>query len=220
MISKKIKRITFIVSICIILFGVNAIAQTSLWKDAAPYSENKGPGDIVTLRVQERFILETNDRNDGSTKQEIRLEPDTRNLPFLNPSTQSKSIERVGKSRYRMRETLKFSLAVQLLEPGQNQKTLPIRGSFTFDIDSKPGRILVTGEVDPRHIRNGILLSENVYNLSMRVQVETPFPSDNRLQLKPPNAAVAEPNTAQLSPQEEQDILLRHLRRIIGGQER
>ncbi|MCB1145751.1 MAG: hypothetical protein KDK38_03025, partial [Leptospiraceae bacterium] len=55
--------IFFILSLAGLLF-----AQNSLWQDSNPYTENKTTGDVIRLQIEDRFILETDDTQDGSNR--------------------------------------------------------------------------------------------------------------------------------------------------------
>ncbi|HMY11476.1 MAG TPA: hypothetical protein PKC74_07620, partial [Turneriella sp.] len=66
-------------------------AQESLWRDQNPYVSPPRDGEIVAIEVNETFNIVSDGQWKSSQQFEMKLVPDTKNIPFLTSSQQNKS---------------------------------------------------------------------------------------------------------------------------------
>ena len=200
---------------------VSILGQSSLWQDRNPYRDNIEPGQMLEVKVDEVFHINIDSQWDTNTRIQLQLLPDTKNLPFLSSSEQSKTKDSQSKARYRIRDRLAFSMQA-IVGASQQNNIYPIQARKTLVIDGKPTRITLTGFIDPKYVKNDMVSSRHVADLNLSVRTEPPPVLDNSIQLKPPRPEEITdpenppPDKAELSEAEKQAILLNHLREIIG----
>jgi flagellar basal body L-ring protein FlgH len=194
------------------------LAQESLWRDQNPYVAPARNGEIVAIQVNESFQLVSDGQWNSSQKFEMKLVPDTKNIPFLTASQQSKSHSKNSNNNSKLRDTYKFQLT-GILGAKQADGNFPINAQKNLNIDGKPVRISLTGIIDPRRIRQGMIDSRFIGNLTLNVQSEPPFPKDNKLNLKPPAGTDpnSKPTMTEFSDQLRKELLIEHMKQILGG---
>ena len=197
------------------------LGQSSLWQGKSPYGDNLEAGQMIEVKIDEVFDININSKWDNSAKIELQLLPDTKNLPFLKSSEQSKTRSRQSQARYQIRDKLNFTMQAVIGAPQQNN-LYPIQAQKSLIIDLKPTSITLTGLINPRYVRNNTISSKHVANLNLNINTEPPADRDTSLRLKPPKPEeITDPQNppspkAELSEAERQQILLRHLQEIIG----
>lgn len=199
--------------------AVMLLAQTSIWQDHNPFSGVLQPGQIIKVDVRENFNIDTNDKWQSSAKTELKLYPDTKNLPFLKSSEQSTN--RTDNTDYESEidEEWEFSMPVTI---GQREADgrYPVAGSRQISLDDRTLRVQMNGYVEAADVTNDRISSSRIADLVLTITGKPPFETDDRINLKPPRDEDEEPppvNTAGLSEQEREQLLLEHLRRILGG---
>jgi hypothetical protein len=208
--------LTIVIS-CTAVIGT-LLAQESLWRDQNPYVAPARNGEIVAIQVNESFQLVSDGQWNSSQKFEMKLVPDTKNIPFLTASQQSKSHSKNSNNNSKLRDTYKFQLT-GILGAKQADGNFPINAQKNLNIDGKPVRISLTGIIDPRRIRQGMIDSRFIGNLTLNVQSEPPFPKDNKLNLKPPAGTDpnSKPTMTEFSDQLRKELLIEHMKQILGG---
>ncbi|MCS6985687.1 MAG: flagellar basal body L-ring protein FlgH [Leptospiraceae bacterium] len=192
-------------------------AQSSLWQDHNPYISSVAVGDILEIVVDETFVADIDANWERKQVLEAKIYPDTKNFPFLPQSEQSKTRSNNNKVRYKLKDNLKFRLAGIVGE--KRGKLFTLEASRNLRVDGKPVSLNLKALFDPRHVKNGQIRTSQLAELSITVQTEPPVPRDTRINLKPPRAEGETPppvNSAELSEQEKQQYLLRHLQEILG----
>lgn len=204
---------------CALIAAVAAInAQESLWRDQNTYVAPPREGEIVAIEVNESFTLVSDGQWNSSQKFETKLVPDTKNIPFLTNSQQSKSNSKNTLSNSKMRDNYRFQIT-GILGPRQADGNFPVQATKALNIDGKPVRVQLTGIVDARRIRQGTIESRFIGNLSLNVQSEPPFPKDQKLNLKPPAGTDpnSKPTMTEFSDQLRKELLIDHMKQILGG---
>ena len=205
----------------LLLTSTSPFGQSSLWQDKSPYVNDLKAGQMIEVKIDEVFHINIDSKWDTSTKIKFQLSPDTKNLPFMYSSEQSKVKDRQSKARYRIRDRLNFSLQAIVGAPQQNN-IYPIQAQKSLIIDLKPTRIRLTGLINPKHVRNDRISSKHIANLNLHILTDPPPERDSTIQLKPPKPEdIRDPQNpppakAELSEAEKQKILLKHLQEIIG----
>lgn len=193
-------------------------SQNSLWKDHNPYRKAYVPGELIEIDVREKFAVDAEGIWENGQRLEFKLYPDTKNLPFLTNSEQSKNRKKNSKTKYKLRDNYNFKV-MGILEAG-TAPNMNIRAQKTVSVDGKPARMVLTGIIDPGKVKQGKITSSQIANLSLTITGELPVPRAQNINLKPPaNPNQPQPavNRAELSEQEKQTYLLQHLREILGG---
>lgn len=193
-------------------------AQQSLWQDQNPYASPPRDGEIVAIDVNESFNIVSDGQWRNSQQFEMKLVPDTKNIPFLTTSQQSKSRSKSANSNNKTRDTYRFHLT-GILGAKQPDGNYPISAQKSLNIDGKPVNIRLTGVVDARRIRHGTIESRFIGNLALTVQSEPPFPKDQKLDLKPPPGTDpnAKPTVTEFSDALRKELLIEHMKQILGG---
>lgn len=203
-------RFVFFIPLCL-------YAQTSLWQDHNPYVASVKTGDILEIIIDENFVADVDANWERKGTIEAKIYPDVKNFPFLTQSEQSKTRTNNNKVRYKLKDSLRFRIAGLV---GEKQgKLFALQASRNLRIDGKPVSLNLTALFDPKHVKNGQIRSSQLAELAITVQSEPPIPRDNRINLKPPidpNQPAPPINTAELTEQEKQQYLLRHLQEILG----
>lgn len=197
-----------------------AIAQESLWRDQNPYIAPPREGEIVAIEVNESFNIVSDGSWKSSQQFEMKLKPDTKNIPFLTTSEQSKSRSKSSNTNNKTRDTYRFHLT-GVLGARQADGNYPVTAQKSLNVDGKPVNIRLTGIVDPRRISKGAIESRFVGNLSLQIQSEPPFPKDQKLNLKPPAGTDpnSKPTVTEFSDQLRKELLIEHMKQILGGME-
>ncbi len=193
-------------------------AQESLWKDQNPYVAPPKEGEIIAIEVNESFNIVSDGQWKSSQSFEMKLVPDTKNIPFLTSSQQNKSRSKSSQSNNKTRDTYKFHLT-GILGPKQADGNFPLTAQKSLNVDGKPVNVRLTGIVDARRIRQGSIESRFVGNLSLNIQSEPPFPKDEKLNLKPPAGTDpnSKPTMTEFSDQLRKELLIEHMKQILGG---
>jgi Flagellar L-ring protein len=193
-------------------------AQESLWKDQNPYVAPPKEGEIVSIEVNESFNIVSDGQWKSSQSFEMKLVPDTKNIPFLTSSQQNKSRSKSSQSNNKTRDTYKFHLT-GILGAKQADGNFPLTAQKSLNVDGKPVNVRLTGIVDARRIRQGSIESRFVGNLSLNIQSEPPFPKDEKLNLKPPAGTDpnSKPTMTEFSDQLRKELLIDHMKQILGG---
>lgn len=206
--------------IFVLILGATAPAgaQESLWRDQNPYASPPRDGEIVAIEVNESFHIVSDGQWKSSQQFEMKLVPDTKNIPFLTNSQQNKSRSKSSNSNNKTRDSYRFQLT-GILGAKQADGNYPINAQKSLNIDGKPVNVRLTGIIDPRRIRQGTIESRFVGNLSLTVQSEPPFPKDQKLDLKPPVGTDpnAKPTMTEFSDQLRKELLIEHMKQILGG---
>lgn len=194
------------------------MAQESLWRDQNTYVAPPREGEIIAIEVNESFQLINDGQWNTSQRYETKLVPDTKNIPFLTTSQQSKSNSKNSSNTSKFRDTYKFQVT-GILGAKQPDGNFPIQAQKNLTIDGRPVRIQVSGIIDPRRIKAGSIQSRYVGNLTMNVQSEPPFPKDQKLNLKPPAGTDpnSKPTMTEFSDQMRKELLIEHMKQILGG---
>ena len=213
----------FIISFIIPMNFVSVLsAQVSLWTNTGSYGNSLRPGSVINVKVNEAFRININSKWNVSSKAELNLLPDTKTLPFLSTSEQSKNRNKNVSATHRIKDILSFNLQAVIGQPQQGSGLYPIQATRSILIDLKPTQITLSGLVDPKYVQNDVVASSHIVNLQLTVRTQPPFERDGSIQLKPPRPEEitdpnnVPPNQAKLSEQEKQNILLKHLQEIIG----
>ena len=193
-------------------------AQESLWRDQNPYTSPPRDGEIVSIEVNETFNIVSDGQWKSSQQFEMKLVPDTKNIPFLTNSQQNKSRSKSSSSNNRTRDSYRFHLT-GILGARQADGNYPISAQKSLNIDGKPVSVRMTGIVDPRRIRQGTIESRFIGNLTLTLQSEPPFPKDQKLDLKPPAGTDpnSKPTMTEFSDQLRKELLIEHMKQILGG---
>lgn len=193
-------------------------AQESLWKDQNPYVAPPKEGEIVAIEVNESFNIVSDGQWKSSQQFEMKLVPDTKNIPFLTNSQQNKSRSKSSNANNKTRDSYRFHLT-GILGAKQADGNFPLTAQKSLNIDGKPVNVRLTGIVDARRIRQGSIESRFVGNLSLTVQSEPPFPKDEKLNLKPPAGTDpnSKPTMTEFSDQLRKELLIDHMKQILGG---
>lgn len=199
-------------------FVAEIFSQNSFWKDHNPYRPGYSVGQLVEIEVTEKFAVDAEGTWENGQRLEFKLYPDTKNLPFLNNSEQSKNRKKNSKTKYKLRDNYRFMLT-GILQAG-TAPNMGIRAEKTINVDGKPARMLLTGIIDPGKVKHGRIKSSQIANMSLSITSEAPVSRPQNINLKPPadpNRPQPAINKAELSEQEKQQLLLQHLREILGG---
>ena len=193
-------------------------AQESLWKDQNPYVAPPKEGEIVSIEVNESFNIVSDGQWKSSQQFEMKLVPDTKNIPFLTNSQQNKSRSKSSNANNKTRDSYRFHLT-GILGARQADGNFPLNATKSLNIDGKPVNVRLTGIVDARRIKQGSIESRFVGNLSLTVQSEPPFPKDEKLNLKPPAGTDpnSKPTMTEFSDQLRKELLIDHMKQILGG---
>ncbi len=206
-----------------VISGSRALwAQTSLWQDHNPYISAVRSGDILEILVDENLVTDVDSKWERSDKLELKLYPDTKNLPFLNSSEQSRADNRNNKVRYKLKDGLSFRIAGIVGEARNDGRVYTLQATRNVRVDGKPAQVQLSALFDPRQVKNRTVRSSQLAELAIVIVSEPPVVRNTTINLKPPrNPADTTPpqpvSTAELSEQEKQQILLRHLQQILGG---
>jgi len=194
------------------------VAQESLWRDQNPYVAPPREGEIIAIEVNESFQLVNDGQWNTSQRYETKLVPDTKNIPFLTTSQQNKSNSKASTNSSKFRDSYRFRIT-GTLGPKQADGNFPLTAQKNLTIDGRPVRISLSGLVDPRRIRQGSIESRHVGNLTMNVESEPPFPKDQKLNLKPPAGTDpnSKPTMTDFSDQLRKELLIEHMKQILGG---
>ena len=201
------------------VFGVNALnAQESLWRDQNPYVSPTREGEILEIEVTETFSIDTDGQWDNAHRYQTKLVPDTKNIPFLTTSEQSKSNSKNNRNRYKLKDQYRFSVTGQLGKK-QDNGNFEINAQRSTTLDGKPVRITLSGVIDSRRIKQGKIESKHIANLSMTITSEPPFPKDQKLNLQPPPGTdpKSKPGVTEFSESLRKELLIEHMKQILGG---
>lgn len=192
-------------------------AQESLWRDQNPYVVPPKEGEIVAIEVNESFTLVSDGQWNSSQKYETKLVPDLRHS-LLTTSQQNKSNGKSSANNSKMRDNYKFQIT-GILGAKQPDGNFPVQAIKALTIDGKPVRVQLAGIVDARRIRQGTIESRFIGNLTLNVQSEPPFPKDQKLNLKPPAGTDpnSKPTMTEFSDQMRKELLVWHVKQILGG---
>lgn len=206
------------VTLLLIAIAANIMAQESLWRDQNPYVAPPKEGEIVAIEVNETFSIVSDGQWRSAQQFEMKLVPDTKNIPFLTSSQQNKSRSKSSNANNKTRDSYRFHLT-GILGARQADGNFPVTAQKSLNIDGKPVNVRLTGIVDARRIRQGSVESRFVGNLSLTVQSEPPFPKDERLNLKPPEGTDpnSKPTMTEFSDQLRKELLIEHMKQILGG---
>ena len=198
------------------------IAQVSLWQNQNPYGDNLKAGELLEVKVQEIFNVKVDSKWTSDSQAELSLTPDTKNLPFLSSSEQSKANKKNASAKYRIKDELNFSIPAVIGQPQPGSNLYPIQARKSVIIDLKPTQIVLTGLIHPKYVKNSMIHSKYIAELQLNITSAPPIARENTIGLKPPKPEdIKDPNNppaskAELSEEEKQKILLQHLQRIIG----
>ncbi|MBV6493511.1 MAG: hypothetical protein LDLANPLL_01534 [Turneriella sp.] len=195
-----------------------SIAQESIWRDQNPYVAPPKEGEIIAIEVNESFNLVSDGEWKSAQKFEMKLVPDTKNIPFLTTSEQNKSRSKSSNANNKTRDSYRFHLT-GILGARQSNGNYPITAQKSLTVDGKPVNIRLTGVIDPRRISKGSIESRFVGNLNLQIQSEPPFPKDEKLDLKPPPGTDpnSKPTMTEFSDQLRKELLIEHMKQILGG---
>ena len=204
--------------LCALFTCAALFAQESLWRDQNPYFAPAREGEIVAIEVNESFNIVSDGQWKSAQQFEMKLVPDTKNIPFLTTSQQNKSRSKSSNSNNKTRDSYRFHLT-GILGAKQPDGNYPINAQKSLNVDGKPVNVRLTGIIDPRRIRQGTIESRFVGNLSLTVQSEPPFPKDQKLDLKPPAGTDpnSKPTMTEFSDQLRKELLIEHMKQILGG---
>lgn len=206
--------------VLLLIVGASApiTPQESLWRDQNPYVAPPREGEIVAIEVNESFTLVSDGQWNSSQKFETKLVPDTKNIPFLTNSQQSKSNSKSSLNNSKNRDSYRFQIT-GILGARQADGNFPVQATKSLNIDGKPVRVQLNGIVDARRIRQGTIESRFIGNLTLNVQSEPPFPKDQKLNLKPPAGTDpnSKPTMTEFSDQMRKELLIEHMKQILGG---
>ena len=209
-------------SIFLMLCSSVLFSQTSLWQDAGANGSELQAGSLVEVRVHEVFRINIDSEWRLNSKAELNLTPDTKNLPFLSASNQNKSGSKDAQARYRIRDSFYFNMQAVIGEPQAGSGLYPIQARRVIVIDLKPTQVVLSGLIHPKHVKGDAIESKHIAELRLNVTTRPPSDRDTSIALKPPlpeeitDPERPPPATAELSEQEKQRILLRHLQEVIG----
>ncbi len=216
-----ISRYTIIFCGFVLFFTYFARGQVSLWQDRNIYGNNLQAGQLIEVKVDENFVININSKWDTSKKIDLQLLPDTKNFNFLFPSQQNKNSNRNTNVQFQIRDSYHFSIQAVVGQPGAGTSLYSLQARKDIVVDRKPASILLSGLIHPKYVKNDQVSSKHIANLRLNVIAEPPPERDTSIALKPPEPEEIEdpenppPSKAELSEQEKQDILLRHLQEII-----
>ena len=193
-------------------------AQESLWRDQNPYIAPPREGEIVAIEVNESFNIVSDGQWKSAQQFEMKLVPDTKNIPFLTTSQQNKSRSKSSNSNNKTRDSYRFHLT-GILGAKQPDGNYPITAVKSLNVDGKPVNVRLTGIIDARRIKQGTIESRFIGNLTLNIQSEPPFPKDEKLNLKPPAGTDpnSKPTMTEFSDQLRKELLIEHMKQILGG---
>lgn len=202
----------------VIAISTRLLAQESLWRDQNPYVAPPREGEIVAIEVNESFNIVSDGQWRSLQNFEMKLVPDTKNIPFLTTSQQNKSRSKASSSNNKTRDSYRFHLT-GILGARQADGNYPVTAQKNLNVDGKPVNVRLTGIIDARRIKQGSIESRFVGNLTLNVQSEPPFPKDERLNLKPPAGTDpnSKPTVTEFSDSLRKELLIEHMKQILGG---
>ncbi|MFO1528070.1 MAG: flagellar basal body L-ring protein FlgH [Turneriella sp.] len=204
--------------LCALFTCAALFAQESLWRDQNPYVAPAREGEIVAIEVNESFNIVSDGQWKSAQQFEMKLVPDTKNIPFLTTSQQNKSRSKSSSSNNKTRDSYRFHLT-GILGARQADGNYPITAQKTLNVDGKPVNVRMTGIIDARRIKQGTIESRFIGNLALTIQSEPPFPKDEKLNLKPPAGTDpnSKPTMTEFSDQLRKELLIEHMKQILGG---
>ncbi len=214
-------RRSFFITILSIIYANNFLNAQSLWVDKNPYSGSAGieEGSVVKVIVDEPVQLDFEYENGGDEKTTVNMKPDRNITDNLPPVDLDRSIISSTKKKIRNRNSLKFQMAVQVveLEPSGIAR---LQGRKVIGVESGDSSVEITlqGVVNLKDIRrSGIIKSGDIANLNMQI-VGLPVKKSLNLPMKqiPGETAGETLPSAKLSDEEKEEILLDYLNRILG----
>ncbi|MBL8032454.1 MAG: flagellar basal body L-ring protein FlgH [Leptospiraceae bacterium] len=204
--------------LCTLFTCAALFAQESLWRDQNPYVAPAREGEIVAIEVNESFNIVSDGQWKSAQQFEMKLVPDTKNIPFLTTSQQNKSRSKSSSSNNKTRDSYRFHLT-GILGARQADGNYPITAQKTLNVDGKPVNVRMTGIIDARRIKQGTIESRFIGNLALTIHSEPPFPKDEKLNLKPPAGTDpnSKPTMTEFSDQLRKELLIEHMKQILGG---
>ena len=194
-------------------------AQESLWQDYNPYSSNIQDGQFIQVKVNEVFNFSVDGTWDDKNNMSLNLTPDATHLKFLKPSKQTKKYKNKSKSKLNYLRKFNFSVT-GILTKVARKSYFKIVASKSFFIDQNIAVVKINGLVNANFIKNNIIDSKSIANLTMKIKLKPKIQKDTQLKLKKPKTTkpgeVVVPQ-AELSETEKQRYLLKYLKLILGG---
>ena len=209
-----------IFNIIFFLFSFVSIFSQSLWQERNYVINGVYSGGLLEVDINEAFLVEINSEWNTAQKANLNLVPDTKNLSFLTASQESKSYDKTAKAKYKIKDKYRFYIQAQVGEPVKG--LYPITAKKSIIIDLKPTQLILSGIIDPKHVKSGQIQSRYISDFKLNIITEPSIPVDDSISLKQPKPEdIKDPNNppaakAELSEQEKQVILLKHLQGVLG----
>ncbi len=147
-------------------------AQTSLWQDKSLFVEHYETGDVLRIDIDESFELVSKGDYNRNLDSSYESNPPRNYFRMMLKSQSNKTAERNSKVRQEVAETYRFQLNGVL---GEAQGNLyQISGAKTIVFDGKSTQIQLIGQIDLGRIRNGIVHSADILDMTLIIITEPP----------------------------------------------
>jgi hypothetical protein len=204
-----------IILILLALFTSNVFSQISLYNGRNPYVNNFNDGDIIRINVNSSFAITINGDWNRNLEVNLKLQPDKKNLPFLNESEQSRNNQRQTKERQSTTEKLKFNISAIINR--QAGDTYRINANKTIIMDGKITRIICTGLVNGKSIMGGTVNSDNIADLNLNI-ISQPQPArDESFTGNPEDQKETEGTQGTFSQEQIKKYILEHMKELLGA---
>jgi len=207
--------------------GESFYGQTSLWNNSNPAGSNLNNNEILTVLVDENFIIKIDDKWNRNIEMDLMLTPDREYGNFLKPVEESRSNARKVSEKQSVSERIKFSLPARIEDQGNN--LYKITATKSFSVDNKESLVQITGFIHARYVKNRSVRSSDIADLIMSISSIAKTEKNNQVQMQAPEAPVPEnqaasgsqvnpvPETPSLTEQEKKDITLKYIQEVMGA---
>lgn len=203
----------------VVLAGV--LYAEDLWVPHDPYSSRSSlkVGSVLKLVVDEPLVIEYEYDKNSDENATVKMAPDKGISDFLPAANANKNVTGTEKIRVRAKSRMQFRMAVTAAA-ADNDGLIPIQGTRVIAHESGQARteIQITGKLHPEDVSAGRMIrSRDIADLQIIVKGSPVLKSAN-IQMK--QVPTGEPNrtknSAELSDEEKQRILLEYLNRVLG----
>jgi len=203
----------------IVFYTIEITAQISLYQGLNPYSTNSSQGEIIRVNVSSSFSLTINGTWNRNMEINLRMEPDRKNLSFLNSSQQSKNSNRKSMERQNVSE--KFNFIISAFINKQDDGSYKITGNRIVTIDGKTTRVQLTGFTDSKSIVNGVVHADSIADLNLFVQSQPQPALDNSYNGGVEDNGVNKEGelakNQDFTPEQTRKYVIEYLQEILGG---
>ncbi|MES0490938.1 MAG: flagellar basal body L-ring protein FlgH [Leptospirales bacterium] len=199
----------------LIISGEAIFAQVSLYNGADPYRKLYQNGDLVKVSISELLTIEVKNDWSDTTDMKLKLVPDQKYFDFLQGAEQSRTSDKKQKIRNTIKE--KFELNILARVQRLNNDLLSVSAQKDVTLDGRVSIIRITGITHPRFIKDSVVMSENIAQLAILITVRPPVIRSNTVTTL--EAGETENEPPSLSKAQKDQILLNHIREILGALE-